>query len=357
MRSHDTLRANGEMNHHVPLAGPVQYPSRIDLPIEPYTLGAWLGDGTTTAAAITSCDDEILEQISGDGYAVRRLVYAPHLYSIGGTGRTRDVATGRYARNASLSSRLRDLGMLDGKYVPRPYLEAGVGQRLALLQGLMDTDGYVDDVAGRCEFTSVERRARRRRRRVGSEPRVPAGQVRGASDARTASTTARSTVSSSRRIVRSSGSAASSPARSPPTLDSTDSARSMSSGKSRRSRCAASRSRHPERHVPGFALVHPDPQQLARPPRPAHPLDRRLRRPGLEGQPDPGAVERGQPADRALLRDADRPDQLLQDVERGRSAVRLARARSRSTRASRSRRRPRSIATSTPAATGDPKRS
>ena len=150
-----TLRVNGEMNHHVPLAEPVQYPTRLDLPIEPYTLGAWLGDGTTTAAAITSVDEEILEQISGEGYPVRRLAYSPHLYSIGATGRTRDPVTGRYERNGTLSSRLRDLGMREGKYVPRPYLEAGVGQRLALLQGLMDTDGYVDDVAGRCEFTSI----------------------------------------------------------------------------------------------------------------------------------------------------------------------------------------------------------
>jgi deoxycytidine triphosphate deaminase len=150
-----TLRANGELNHQVPLAGPVQYRTRLDLPIEPYTLGAWLGDGTTTAAVITSVDDEILEQISGDGYPVRRLVFAPHLYSIGATGRTRDAVTGRYARNGTLSSRLRELGMRTGKYVPRAYLESSVMQRLALLQGLMDTDGYVDDVAGRCEFTSV----------------------------------------------------------------------------------------------------------------------------------------------------------------------------------------------------------
>jgi deoxycytidine triphosphate deaminase len=150
-----TVRANGELNHHVPLAGAVQYPTRMDLPIEPYTLGAWLGDGTTTAAAITSIDDEILEQISGDGYPVRRLAYAPHLYSIGATGRTRDVTSGRYERNGTLSSKLRSLGMRDGKYVPRAYLESSVAQRTALLQGLMDTDGYVDDVAGRCEFTSV----------------------------------------------------------------------------------------------------------------------------------------------------------------------------------------------------------
>ena len=151
-----TLRSNGELNHHVPLAGPVQYPARLDLPIEPYTLGAWLGDGTTAAAAITSVDDEILEQISGEGYPVRRLAYARHLFSVGATGRTREARSGRFIRNGTLSSLLCNLGLRDGKYVPRQYLEAGVGQRLALLQGLMDTDGYVDDVAGRCEFTSIK---------------------------------------------------------------------------------------------------------------------------------------------------------------------------------------------------------
>jgi deoxycytidine triphosphate deaminase len=150
-----TLRVRGEMNHHVPLAGPVQYPARVDLPIEPYTFGAWLGDGTTTKAEITSVDPEILEQISGDGFTVRPVSYAPSLYRIGGTGHTRNIATGRYEGNGSLSSRLREMGEMDGKFVPRAYLEAGVSQRLALLQGLMDTDGFVDDVAGRCEFTST----------------------------------------------------------------------------------------------------------------------------------------------------------------------------------------------------------
>jgi deoxycytidine triphosphate deaminase len=153
-----TIRVRGELNHHVPLAAPVQYPSRLDLPIEPYTLGAWLGDGTTTKAELTSVDQEVLAQVSGDGYAVRATGYAQNLYRIGGTGQTRDVRTGRYIRNGSLSSALREVGLMDGKSIPRPYLEAGVTQRLALLQGLMDTDGYVDDVAGRCEFTSTNRR-------------------------------------------------------------------------------------------------------------------------------------------------------------------------------------------------------
>ncbi len=150
-----TVRVLGEMNHHVPLAAPVQYPHRLDLPIEPYTLGAWLGDGTTTAAEITSYDEEVLERISGDGYAVRRTGYGTRLYRIGGIGRTRDPQSGRYARNGSLSSELRNLGLMDGKFIPRSYLEASVTQRQALLEGLMDTDGFVDDRAGRCEFTSI----------------------------------------------------------------------------------------------------------------------------------------------------------------------------------------------------------
>jgi hypothetical protein len=117
-----------------------------------------LGDGTTTKAEITCVDTEILAQVSGDGYAVQPARYAPHLYRIGGVGQSRDVGSGRYSRNDSLSSKLRDLDLMDGKYVPRPYLEAGIEQRLALLQGLMDTDGFVDDVAGRCEFTSTNER-------------------------------------------------------------------------------------------------------------------------------------------------------------------------------------------------------
>jgi len=150
-----SVRVRGEMNHHIPLAAPVQYAHRLDLPIEPYTLGAWLGDGTTAKAEITCYDEQVLERISGDGYAIQRTGYGKNLYRIGGTGHTRDPQTGRYRSNDSLSSTIGRMGLTGGKFVPRPYLEASVAQRQALLEGLMDTDGFVDDVAGRCEFTST----------------------------------------------------------------------------------------------------------------------------------------------------------------------------------------------------------
>ena len=101
-----TLKVRGERNHQITLAPPVQYPERGDLPIDPYVLGVWLGDGTSTKAEITSADAEFLERLSGN------------------------------------------------KHVPEIYLRASVDQRLALLQGLMDTDGYVD-VYGRCDLTTV----------------------------------------------------------------------------------------------------------------------------------------------------------------------------------------------------------
>jgi dUTPase len=58
-------------------------------------------------------------------------------------------------RNDSLSSKLRNLGLLGHKHIPDIYLRASEAQRAALLEGLMDTDGYVDKL-GRCDLTTVK---------------------------------------------------------------------------------------------------------------------------------------------------------------------------------------------------------
>ncbi len=148
-----TLRVRGECNHQVPLAGAVWYPSR-ELPIDPYVLGVWIGDGTSMQAEITCANEEILEQVGAAGYGVAAQRTRPLCYRIGGTGRTRDPNTGRYARNDSLSSTLRNVGLLGRKHIPEEYLRASIEQRRALLEGLMDTDGYVDTF-GRCDLTTV----------------------------------------------------------------------------------------------------------------------------------------------------------------------------------------------------------
>ena len=150
----ETLRVGDEVNHHVPLARAARYPNR-ELPIDPYVLGVWLGDRTTTKAEITCADDEILAEVAAAGYRVARQRTRPLVYRIGGTGHTRCATTGRLTRNDSLSSKLRNLELLGHKRIPDQYLRASIAQREALLQGLMDTDGYVDRL-GRCDLTTVK---------------------------------------------------------------------------------------------------------------------------------------------------------------------------------------------------------
>ena len=133
---------------------PIEYMG-LDLPVDPYVLGAWLGDGTSTKAEITSVDRPILHELELAGYAVRP-ASSPLSYRVGGTGQTRDPSTGQYTRNDSLSSRLRNLGLLGNKHIPDSYLRASVVQRHALLEGIMDTDGYVDEL-GRCDVTTISR--------------------------------------------------------------------------------------------------------------------------------------------------------------------------------------------------------
>jgi deoxycytidine triphosphate deaminase len=149
-----TLRIGREWNHHIALAGPVQYAQCADLPIDPYVLGIWLGDGTTSSATITTADQAVVDQIIAAGYQAHR-TSAPYGWRIGAghDARRRDDA-GRYAPDGGLNSVLRAEGLLGDKHVPSYYLTASCEQRLALLQGLMDSDGYCDEI-GRCEFVST----------------------------------------------------------------------------------------------------------------------------------------------------------------------------------------------------------
>ena len=153
-----TLRVGAEWNHHVELAGAAQYPE-LSLPIDPYVLGVWLGDGTSSSAVITvgHGDEQTLDEIRAAGYQVWK-ASGELAYRIGGLsprseGRVRDPS-GRYKADGSLSSVLRRMRLFSDKFVPIQYLRAAEHQRLALLQGLMDSDGYIDEF-GRCEFVSI----------------------------------------------------------------------------------------------------------------------------------------------------------------------------------------------------------
>ncbi len=147
------VKQGKEYSFHVRQAQPLRYEDKA-LPVDPYVFGAWIGDGTSTKAEITCADPEILHQIHHCGVTVRR-ASGPLSYRLGGAGHTRDARTGRYVANSSLNSVLRAMGVFGRKHLPPAYLTASVHQRSALLTGLMDTDGYVDEL-GRCDLTTVK---------------------------------------------------------------------------------------------------------------------------------------------------------------------------------------------------------
>ena len=91
-------------NHAVPVTRPLDLP-RAALPVPAYVLGTWLGDGRSSAATFT----------------------------------------------------LRSLGVLNNKHIPIQYLRASREQRLALLAGLLDTNGTVNRT-GSVQFTSTSAR-------------------------------------------------------------------------------------------------------------------------------------------------------------------------------------------------------
>ena len=141
----------GEHNHRIPIAGPLDTPA-VDLPIDPYVLGAWLGDGHSSGAAITNADFQIIEEIRNAGEPVTSTV-TPLLYRFNGGRDHPDFCS----HTKSFKSKLNRADLVGNKHIPSIYLRASFAQRLSLLQGLMDTDGSISK-AGQCFFSNMNHR-------------------------------------------------------------------------------------------------------------------------------------------------------------------------------------------------------
>nr|WP_328794386.1 replicative DNA helicase [Herbidospora solisilvae] len=133
----ETLRhpaADRRLNHAVPVASGAVLPE-AELPVPPYTLGIWLGDGSSASAQYTSADPEIARHIEAEGL---RVVQA------GDSLRYRIQCQACRDHHGTLQAVLRSIGVLNDKHIPAVYLRASEDQRRALLAGLLDTDGYVN---------------------------------------------------------------------------------------------------------------------------------------------------------------------------------------------------------------------
>lgn len=141
---------DGRANHSLPDIKPLQLPE-ANLPIDPYILGYWLGDGTSTANQITSWKEDanhVISHITKSGYhyttqddrSCLRITFSKA--PIG-------------SRNGSTKTDLRNLNLIENKHIPSAYLRASLEQRTQLLRGLLDSDGYVSK-NGQVQYCTVD---------------------------------------------------------------------------------------------------------------------------------------------------------------------------------------------------------
>lgn len=183
---------DGARNHSMPMPEPILC-TRKDLPIAPYTLGAWLGDGTSGNSNITTMDMEILEAIKKEGYRVdylrnngskastyvvgkrdRRFCRRGHELNEANANRNEVYPKCRICEREvnkakrkglelpaysefSLYEVLMQNNLINNKHIPDIYLRASFDQRLALLQGLMDTDGTVNKSGKVFSYTTIRK--------------------------------------------------------------------------------------------------------------------------------------------------------------------------------------------------------
>lgn len=142
-------RPNGSgrlRSYHIPRHDAVEFPYQWTH-VDPYTLGAWLGDGTRGRSQITNMDMEVFDRIRQAGYKLTE-------HKSDNCGRASLFNIGH------LRPALERLGIdqckAQQKYVPDVYKYNLSCIRAEVLRGLIDTDGFVTPT-GTVQFTSASK--------------------------------------------------------------------------------------------------------------------------------------------------------------------------------------------------------
>ncbi|KOG10830.1 helicase-related protein [Streptomyces viridochromogenes] len=155
----DPYKANGDPKWYLPAAAPVDLGGDSGLPLDPYLFGLLLGDGSFRHnLRLATIDDEIRDAAATAVAPVCRLVPVKGSscdYTIQLTDRAGGV------RHPVIQT-LRDLDLWGvtshGKFVPDEFKNTSIKNRLALLQGLLDTDGTVQSDGMSISLCSASRR-------------------------------------------------------------------------------------------------------------------------------------------------------------------------------------------------------
>ncbi len=145
----------------------VEFTNSEDLPLDPYLLGVLLGDGSLSKngdieIAVGLKEEYILDQLKlPGGCKLRKRHYTDKKHYIRATitGNNRKGKV-RFSKTSIVKNILDNLGLLGmdsyTKFIPKTYLYSSIQNRRLLLEGLIDTDGYVNN-RGLFEFSTVSK--------------------------------------------------------------------------------------------------------------------------------------------------------------------------------------------------------
>jgi len=149
----DTVLSNdNSLNYTIPIVKPIHFKYR-KLPLDPYFVGLILGDGSICGGgcAITTADDEILQSIKSlfPNFTLKK--YSKYTYGLG-----KPKGYNSYIVQAFKELKLQGMNCFT-KFIPDIYMFNTVKSRIALLQGLMDTDGTVSKDGMAIVYESVSK--------------------------------------------------------------------------------------------------------------------------------------------------------------------------------------------------------
>ncbi len=129
------------LNYKLPICKALQFIKK-DLLIPPYTLGALIGDGglTNTSINFSTIDKEILNRIGSELCIIPTHIDRCNYRLVG-------------ANLKKYISKIFGSKCHSGdKFIPKEYLYSNIDDRINLLRGLMDTDGYISKRGTDCVF-------------------------------------------------------------------------------------------------------------------------------------------------------------------------------------------------------------
>lgn len=157
MNSLTTGGIDDRLNHSVPYCKPIEFSKKF-LTLDPYLLGILLGDGSLGIKKLQFSNPEIdiINKVS-DSLVGDKVV-------CGKDGLNHRIQSQIFGKISNTKRHLELLGLLnlksDKKFVPYSYLHSTIEDRIQLLRGLCDSDGYVDRSNCTIEISSTSPRLR-----------------------------------------------------------------------------------------------------------------------------------------------------------------------------------------------------